>query len=302
VRSSENSKSSRAGARSVIRMILVTGATGTVGSNVVRELLAQGEQVRAMTRNPAAQASRAGLDVVFGDFDKPETLEHAADGVDALFLLSAPGPTLPAHDLAMLAAARAKGISRIVKLSAIGTPDDDAPTRLGGWHQPGEAAARASGLAWTILRPTTFASNSLQWAGAIRAGRPAPNMFSTGAQGIVDPADVAAVAAAALTGAGHVAKTYTLTGPELLSVPDQVRQLGEMLRRPTSTVEVELEVARHEMIAAGMPSEFADTAIAGAAYVRDGSNAIVTEDVARILGRPARSFRAWAEEHRRAFG
>lgn len=283
-------------------MILVTGATGTVGSSVVRELLARGEQVRAMTRNPAAQASRAGLDVVFGDFDKPETLEYAADGVDTLFLLSAPGPALPAHDLAMLAAARAKGIGRVVKLSAIGTPDDDAPTRLGSWHRPGEAAVHASGLAWTILRPTTFASNSLQWAAAIRAGTPAPNMFSTGAQGIVDPADVAAVAAAALTGADHVARTYTLTGPELLSVPDQVRQLGEVLGWATSTVDIELEVARQEMVASGMPSEFADVAIAGAAYVRDGANAIVTEDVARVLGRPARSFRSWAEEHRRAFG
>lgn len=283
-------------------MILVTGATGTVGSSVVRELLARGEQVRAMTRNPAAQAGRAGLDVVFGDFDKPETLEYAAGGVDTLFLLSAPGPALPAHDLAMLAAARAKGIGRVVKLSAIGTPDDDTPTRLGSWHRPGEAAVHASGLAWTILRPTTFASNSLQWAAAIRAGTPAPNMFSTGAQGIVDPADVAAVAAAALTGADHVARTYTLTGPELLSVPDQVRQLGEVLGRATSTVDIELEVARQEMVASGMPSEFADVAIAGAAYVRDGANAIVTEDVARVLGRPARSFRSWAEEHRRAFG
>ena len=223
----------------------------------------------------------------------------AADGADSLFLLSAPGPTQAAHDLAMLAAARARGVARVVKLSAIGTPDDDRPTRLGGWHRPGEVAVRTSGLGWTILRPTTFASNSLSWAAAIRSGTPVPNMFGTGLQGIVDPADVSAVAVAALTGDDHVGRTYTLTGPELLSVPDQVAQLGDVLGRPTGTVDVEPEEARSQM--AGLANEFVDTVIAGAAYVRDGANAIVTDDVARVPGRPPRTFRAWALEHREAF-
>jgi uncharacterized protein YbjT (DUF2867 family) len=276
-------------------MILVTGATGTVGSAVFHELLERGEQVRAMTRNPAS----LGAHVVFGDFERPETLAAAAHGVDTLFLLAAAGPTQAAHDLAMLAAARAQGVGRVVKLSAIGTPDDDAPTRLEAWHRPGEVAVRASGLAWTILRPTTFASNSLSWAGAIRSGTPVSNMFGAGAQGVVDPADVAAVAVAALTGDGHFARTYTLTGPDLLSVPDQVGLLGAVLGRPTSTVDIGLDEARDQL--AGLAKEFVDAVIAGAAYVRDGANAIVTDDVARVLGRPPRSFRDWALEHRTAF-
>ena len=276
-------------------MILVTGATGTIGSKVVHALLARGERVRTMTRKPAALDEHA----VFGDFDKPETLQAAADGADAVFLLSAPGPSLPAHDRAMLAAAQARGVGRVVKLSAIGTPDDGVPTRVSAWHLPGEVAARAGGLAWTILRPTTFASNSLSWAPAIRSGAPVPNMFGTGAQGVVDPADVAAVAVAALTEDDHGGRTYTLTGPELLSVPDQVAQLGEVLGRRIATVDLGPEDARGQL--AGMGEDFVDTVIEGAAYVRAGHNAVVTDDVARVLNRPPRTFLDWAKEHREKF-
>lgn len=160
-------------------MILVTGASGTVGSQVVTELVRRGETVRAITRRPELLTA-SGVEAVFGDFEDPASLAAAARGAEALFLLSAPGPTLPAHDLTMMRAAQDAGVSRIVKLSAIGTPEDAGEGGLGSWHQPGEAAVRGSGSAWTILRPTTFASNALSWVDAIRAGDPVPILTGDG--------------------------------------------------------------------------------------------------------------------------
>ncbi|XVU29075.1 NAD(P)H-binding protein [Actinoplanes sp. CA-054009] len=255
-------------------MILVTGATGTTGSLLVDELLGRGVEVTAVTRDPRRVVPRAGLKV-----------STSVVPAEALYLLSPAGPGVPERDLAILRAAVDAGVRRVVKLSAIGTPDEGAG---GGWHQPGEQAVRASGLEWTILRPTTFASNSLVWAEDIRAGRPITNLFGDGAQGIVDPADVAAVAAEALTAGGHHQRTYTLTGPQLLTVADQVGQLGEVLGRALGVVDVEPR-AEH------FPAEIAEVALAGAALVRRGGNAIVTDDVERVLGREAGTYRAWAE-------
>jgi uncharacterized protein YbjT (DUF2867 family) len=282
-------------------MILVTGATGTIGNEVLRRLAQRGELVRAMTRDPSRVSGRPGVDVVFGDFDKPTSLAEAAAGVSTLFLLSAPGPSLEAHDVSMLDAARSAGVTKVVKLSAIGTGERDN-AKVGAWHSPGEEAVRASGITWTILRPSDFASNTLRWAGAIRAGEPIPNRTGTGVQGVIDPGDVAAVAVAALTSSKHEGQTYTLTGPQLLSVPDQAAQLGDVLGRTVDTIDLPPQVVREQMLAAGMDPSFVDVVIDGAEFVRDGGNAIVTDDVERVLGRRPRGFRAWAEDHRTAFG
>lgn len=281
-------------------MILVTGATGTIGSEVVRLLAGRGVRVRAMTRKPTEAAGLAA-EVVGGDFDEPASLGAAVAGVEAVFLLTAPGPAVAAHDLALLDAVRAHGVRRVVKLSAIGTGDDSG---LAGnaWHLPGEQALRAGEAEWTILRPTTFASNSLHWAPAIRAGHPVPNMSGTGTQGVVDPRDVAEAAVRALTAPGHTGRTYTLTGPELLSVPDQVEVLSGVLGRRVDVLDVPLHEARDAMIAAGASPEFAEAAMAGQRYVAEGRNARRTDDVATLLGRPPRTYATWAADHREAFG
>jgi uncharacterized protein YbjT (DUF2867 family) len=279
------------------RMILVTGATGTIGGEVVRLLAGRGERVRAMTRTPARQRPERGVEVVYGDYTEPDSLAAAATGVSALFLLSAPGPALPAHDTAMLAAAVAAGVRTVVKLSNTGAADP----RLGGWHRPGEQAVRDSGLTWTIVRPPAYASNALRWAAAVRAGEPVPNLTGSGTQGVVDPRDVAAVAVAALTARTHDGRTYTVTGPRLLSVPDQVAVLGEVLRRDLRTVDVPPDAARAGMLDAGMDPAFVDVVIAGAAFVAAGGDAVLTDDVARVTGRPPRDFRTWVGDHRAAF-
>lgn len=261
-------------------MILVTGATGTIGRHVVELLQARGAAVRAMTRSPKTETD------VAADFDDPASLRRAVSGVDAVLLITAPSVPTERHDLAMIDAARAAGVKRVVKLSAIGTGERYAGGVIGEWHLRGEEALRDSGLSWTILRPSVFASNMLWWAPAIRSGNPIADTADGARQGVVDPRDVSAVAAEALTGDGHDQAVYTLTGPAPISVGEQALVLGDVLGR-----QIAVETAP--------PPDPAWAA--GIAWSRDGHNAVVTGDVQRLLGRPPASFRTWAEDHRHAF-
>ncbi|MBL7500388.1 NAD(P)H-binding protein [Frankia sp. CNm7] len=279
-------------------MILVTGATGTVGREVLRLLVARGAAVRAMTRNPANVPGSLGVDIARADFDDSASLRAAVAGAERVFLLTAPASPATHHDVALLDAAVAAGVSRVVKLSAIGTGETDAHGReVGAWHRRAEEAVRASPMAWTVLRPSSFASNTLHWAAPIRSGNPIPNLTGDGRQGVIDPRDVAAVAVEALTCSAHTGQTYTLTGPELLAVPDQAAQLQRLLGTAVTTVDMPLDVARKEMLASGMDTSAVDVIITGSGWARAGHNAILTDDVPRLLGRPATSFEAWALDH-----
>ncbi|MEV0232850.1 NAD(P)H-binding protein [Nonomuraea sp. NPDC050786] len=281
-------------------MILLTGATGTIGGEVLQLLSARGERVRAMAREPSRVPALPGVEAVRGDFDDVASLAEAAAGADTLFLLSAPGPAITRHDEAMLAAAREAGVRKAVKLSAIGT-GEQPDSKVADWHLPGEKALRSSGMEWTVLRPSSFASNTLRWAAPIRSGHPIPNMTGTGTQGVIDPRDVAEVAVRALTSGDLAGSVLTLTGPELLSVPDMVACLGEFLGRGLETVDVPLERYRQQLLAAGQDAAFADTAVHGAELVARGGNARLTPDAEKALGRPPRTYGTWARDHRAAF-
>ncbi|MFF7403535.1 Rossmann-fold NAD(P)-binding domain-containing protein [Streptomyces murinus] len=188
-----------------------------------------------------------------------------------------------------------------MKLSAVGTGDPEVG-RFGGRHQDGERAVRESGGAWTVLRPSSFASNSLGWAAAVRVGEPVPNLTGDGASGVIDPRDIAEVAVAALLDAGHGGRTYTLTGPEAISVPARPASSPRSSGARWGTRDLTPDEARTFLRTVwGFDDTRADDALAGMRYVRDGGNALVTEDVPRVLGRPARSFRQWAEDHQGAF-
>jgi len=280
-------------------MILITGATGTIGSEVLRRIAARGEAVRAMTRNPSRVQAPAGVEVVAGDFDDPASLERAVSGADGVFLLTPGGPSTERYDLAMMAAARSARVSKMVKLSSIGT--DDATGDAVGWHRPGEQAVRASGMSWTLLRPSAFATNALRWTDAVRAGEPVPNLTGTATQGIVDPRDIAEIAVEALVSTEHEGRAYTLTGPDLLSVPDQVAQLEKALGRTIEVVDVPLEAARERMLAAGMDGEIVAGMVKGLGIIRDGGNEVLADGVERALGRPATSFATWVQDHLDAF-
>ncbi|MEU2338604.1 NAD(P)H-binding protein [Streptomyces sp. NPDC013172] len=281
-------------------MILVTGATGTIGSDLVRQLAERGAKVRALTRDPASARVPTGVEVVRGDYTDPASVHAAFTGATAAFLLRPPGPDA-GEDAALVAEARAAGVERLVKLSAIGT-GDPAVGPSGLWHVAGEQALRESGGEWTVLRPSSFASNTLTWIPALRAGEPVPNMTGDGASGVIDPRDIAEVAVRALLEAGHAGRTYTLTGPEAISVPGQAAVLAEVLGRPVPTRDLSEAGTRDFLRTAwGMDGSRADGVLTGVAFVRAGGNAVVTGDVLEVLGRPARPFRTWAEDNRSLF-
>ncbi|WCE00456.1 NAD(P)H-binding protein [Streptomyces sp. HUAS 31] len=285
----------------MVDMILVTGATGTIGSEVVRQLAARGEKVRALTRDPAAARVPSGVEAVRGHPGDRASVEGAMAGAAAAFLVGVFGPDDAEQDRGMVEAARAAGVRRIVKLSSIGTGDPRL-AGFGRWHLPGEEAVRGSGLKWTVLRPSSFASNTLAWADAVREGTPAPNPMGEGKQGVVDPRDVAEVAVRTLLEPGHTGRTYTLTGPETISASGQAAVLGEILGRPVTLHSPTADQRREQLLGAGLGADYADSLMAGARFIEEGGNAVVTDDVPEILGRQARSYRDWAEDHRTAFG
>ncbi|MEV6479677.1 NAD(P)H-binding protein [Streptomyces sp. NPDC051576] len=281
-------------------MILVTGATGTIGSEVVRQLVARGEKVRALTRDPEQARVPSGVETARGHHADRTSVDAALTDVEVAFLVGVFGPDDAENDRGLVAAARAAGVRRIVKLSGIGT-GDPAVGPVGTWHMAGEQAVRDSGLEWTILRPSAFASNTLGWAASVRTGSAIPNTSGTGGQGVVDPRDVSEVAVAALLDAGHTGRTYTLTGPEVLSVPDQAAVLAGVLEHPVEVRDLSKAEAREYLLGLGFSDTFIDASEISRAYVRGGGNEVVTDDVPEVLGRPARTYREWAEGHKEMF-
>jgi uncharacterized protein YbjT (DUF2867 family) len=273
-------------------MILVTGASGTIGSHVVQLLTERDVPFRAMSRDPANDLPNA----VRADFTDRASLEAALTGVDKVFLVTVPPTPSTAHDLALIEAARAADVVKIVKLSAIGSGEQFEGAVVGAWHLAAEQAIEDSGLAWTMLRPTSFASNLLPYRELINAGDPLPNILGPARQAVVDPRDVAEVAVATLLDDAHNGQRYDLTGPELLTFADQVAILERVLNQPIKTVDADVRAQL-----AGMPEEAITAITTGVGWAKAGGAAYVTDHVSRILGRPARTFEQWATDHQRTF-
>jgi uncharacterized protein YbjT (DUF2867 family) len=271
-------------------MILVTGATGTIGRHVVQLLTERGVPFRAMSRNPGADLPNP----VRADFTDPASLAEAARGADAVFLVTVPPTPSTDHDLALLDVVSPG--TKVVKLSAIGSGEVFEGGVVGAWHLAAEQAIADRGLPWTVLRPTTFASNFLWYRDLINAGEPIPNLLRDARQAVVDPRDVAAVAVEALLDDAHVGQRYDLTGPELVSFTDQAAVVERVLGRAVKTVDVDL---RDQL--AGMPDEAVAAIAIGANWARAGGAAYVAEHVSRVLGRPARTFEQWMTDHQEAF-
>ena len=273
-------------------MIVVTGATGNVGRPLVRALLAAGERVTTVSRR-SPDETPAGLRHHQGDLAAPQTLKPALDGADTLFLLTSGDFMAAGGDLGqVLDVVRAGGVRRVVLLSSLGVSTGDHPSEL-------EDAVRQSGLGWTMLRPGGFHSNTLQWAGAVRAGRTVAAPFGDVALPTVDPDDIAEVAAVALRDASHAGQIYELTGPAPVSPRQQAAAIGDALGEPVRFVEQTREEARAEMVRF-MPEPVADATLAMLGAPSDGLLR-VRPDVERLLGRPARTFAEWAARNAAAF-
>jgi len=286
-------------------MILVTGATGHVGGELVRQLAAAGESVRAMTRRPGEARLPEGVEAVYGDAEDPGSLDAAFAGARGAFLMSAQavgaGSMEPTHDIALARAAARAGVRRVVKLSVLdgGGGGDDVIAR---WHATAEAALTSADFAWTLLRPGRFMSNALQWAGMIRAGDEVSIPFADRPAASVDPADVAAIAALALTAGSdgeHAGAAYELSGPQTLTPAEELSVLAEVLGRPLRLVEVSAEAARAGMERYGFPPEVVDAIMRSTQDSDRGTEVLPT--VEKLLGRPARTFTQWARAHAGAF-
>jgi uncharacterized protein YbjT (DUF2867 family) len=279
-----------------MKRILVTGATGRVGRQVVSQLLSTDASVRALTRNPDAAGLPPGVEVVRGDLTVPATLDEALDGVDVVFLV-----WTAAADAAPAAVARmARQARRVVFLSApYKTPHPffQQPNPVAAMHARIEQAIEASGLGWTFLRPGMFAANAqLWWASQIRAGDVVRWPYADAPTAPIHERDIAAVAVRALLD-GHDGAEYVLTGPESLSQREQVITIGEVIGRPLRFEEMSPDEARRELPA---PAPVVNMLLnAWAAAI--GLPALVTSTVAEVTGRPARTFRDWVADHAEEF-
>ncbi len=280
-------------------MILVLGATGTTGGEVARQLIAAGHRPRLLVRTPDKAAAFAdGAELARGDLGDPESLRAAMRGVERVYLVSS-GGDLVGLEGNVIDAARASGVRHVVKLSVLGA---DAPEIFfARAHAESERRLRESGLAWTMLRPGNFASNTLGWAETIRTQGAFYQPTGEGRWAAIDPADIGAVAVRALTEPGHEGEAYALTGPEALSVASYAAVLAEVLGRPVRFVDVPPEAAREGMLGAGMPPAYVDGLLDLMAAMKADRMAEVTDGVPRLLGRPATPFADWARRHRAAF-
>jgi uncharacterized protein YbjT (DUF2867 family) len=275
-------------------MLLITGATGNVGAELVRALIDAGEQVRALTRADRADGLPAGAEAVTGDLNRPDSLSEALAGVRGVFLL----PGYEDMD-GVLAALRDAGVERVVLLSGSSAATGDTSNAVTAYMMRSETAVKESGVPWTILRPFGFMSNALRWRDQLREGDVVREPFANVAVAVIDPFDLAAVAATALRSEGHEGRTHVLTGPEALLPADRVRILGTVLGRELRLEALSDAVARAKM-SAEMPAEYVDAFFD---FYVDGNldESQVQPTVEHVLGREPRSFEQWAAAHADAF-
>ncbi|MEC3917605.1 NAD(P)H-binding protein [Nocardia sp. CDC160] len=272
-------------------MILVTGATGNVGAELVQALAGGTEPVRALVRDPAKVTLPAGVEAVSGNLTAPESLAPALDGVRAVFLL-------PGYPGVAQAAAKA-GVEHIVQLSGVSAATRNARNAVTRYMMASEQEVTDYSAAWTILRPCAFASNALRWLPQLRAGDAVRVPFPTVRTAILDAFDLAAVAVQAFADPLLRGEILWPTGPESLLPADQIAILGEVLGRELTCIGLSDEEARADMLRT-TPVEYVDAFFE---FYVDGviDESIVRPTVEQITGRAPRTFRQWAEIHADAF-
>lgn len=278
-------------------MIVVTGATGNIGRPLTRALAAAGEEVTAVSRHPAAVPD--GARHVVADLAEPAGLRPVLTGAESLFLLlSGDLHATGANPADIVGEAVESGVRRVVLLSTLGVVTRPfGTTRIA--MRALEDAVRESGLDWAVLRPGGFASNALWWAESVRARRVVAAPFGDVGVPVVDPADIAAVAAACLLEDRHTGAAYELTGPEVITPRGQTEALAAALGAPVAFQELTREEARAAM-ARSMPAELAEDTldILGSPSPAEQR---VGPDVERVLGRAPRPFADWAARNVGAF-
>lgn len=273
-------------------MILITGASGTVGSEVVKVLVAGGVRFRAGYRTRPQNIPEA-VDSVALDYGKPETIPPALAGVETVFLLS----NMVDPERKVVDEAKRAGIQRIVKVSVFGAAEEGFT--FARWHRAVEKHIEASGVPWTFLRPAGFMQNFFNYMGETIRKESAFYTASgtTGAGAHIDARDIGAVAVRVLTGKGHEGKAYDLTGPEVLTYDQAAEILSRAVGRPIKHVSITPEQLKQGALAMGMTEVYADALVDLDRAYATGTLTAVTPIVRELTGRDPIRFEQFAKDY-----
>jgi len=278
-------------------MILVTGATGNVGSAAVRLLAAQHRPTRALVRDPSRALRDGAVEIVTGDFDRPDTLDAAIRGIDTILLVS---PAVPAQEIAVIDSAVRNGVTHLVKITSKASADSPVDRRRG--QAQIEAHLETTGLAFTLLRANAYMQNLLALAPMIKQTGGFLMSAGDGKVGMIDARDVAAAAVAVAAAPGsHASKTYWLTGPGLITYTDVARELTDTLGRAVEYRQISPAEHRAVMIQVGVPEAVAMSNAQAFGLIAEGDAAWLSDDVESITGTAPRSLHAFIADHVAAF-
>lgn len=279
-------------------MIVVTGATGSIGRELVKLMVATHTAARAVVRDPS-KAQDLGIEVVKGDLSDPASLDKAFAGADHLFLLAATSPEQHKLHIHGIEAAKRAGFTHVVKLSAMGA-DPSSPLTLGRSHAQSDEVLRGSGVGWTILQPTSFAQNILGSLPTIKEGA----IYGCAGEGkvpYIDVRDIARVAFATLTRPGYMGRTLPLTGGKAYSYAECAEAISKVIDKPVRYVDVPAEVLEQNLVKAGLPAWLAKDLATLETFARSGGAASIQPTVQEILRKPALTFEDFVRDHAQAF-
>jgi len=282
-------------------MIMVTGATGTIGKEVVKELRGMDARFRVVARDPKKARKLLGdVQIVRGDLGDRGSLDAAFEGGTKLFLLGPGSPTQVADQHNAIEAAKAAGITHVVRSSAF-VSDTESTVPLGRWHGQTDEELRRSGLKWTILQPEAFMQNLLGSVGTIKQQGAIYGTSKDGKIAMIDARDIARVAAHALVDSEHEGKTYVLTGPEAVDYAQVAETFSHMLGRPVKYVDLPPEQARLGMLGTGLPEWLVDILLGLSSIYAAGRGAQVTDAVEHVGGAKPRTIAEFVRDHVLAF-
>ena len=277
-------------------MILVTGATGNVGSEAARLLAARHQPTRALVRDPS-RAPDGDVEIVTGDFGRPDTLDAAMRGIDTVLLVS---PAVPAQEIAVIDSAVRQGVTHVIKVTSKASADSPVDRRRG--QAQIEAHLQTTGLAYTLLRSNAYMQNLLALAPVIKQTNGFLMSAGDGQVGMIDARDVAATAAAIATGPKeHAGQTYWLTGPGLITYTDIAEELSAALGHPVEYRQISPAEHRAAMIQAGTPEAVATSNAQAFGLIAEGDAAWLSDDVKSITGTAPRPLHTFIADHVQAF-